>query len=97
MAKVSLVGQVVDANGSFRAAKTQETAEVLNFIGPSPNGAVPEYFCATQKDSKWELKTPKGTYLLTKCANKSNRWKTKVGETTIFLEPKKIVVHLSWA
>ena len=95
MAKVTLVGQVVDADGSFRAAKTQEASSVLNFIGPSPNGVVPEYFCATQKDSKWELKTPKGTYLLTKCPS-GNVWKTVVGGCTIFLSPKKIVVHLSW-
>jgi hypothetical protein len=95
MAKVTLVGQVVDASGSFRAAKTQEASEVLNFIGPNPNGSVPEYFMATQKDSKWELKTPKGVYILTKCPS-GNTWKTKVGDTTIFLNPKKVVVHLSW-
>ena len=95
MAKVKLVGQVVDVDGSFRAAKTQEVDAVINFIGPNPDGTVPEYFMATQKDNKWELKTPKGVYILTKC-HTSNRWKTSVGQTTIFLDPKKIVVHLSW-
>lgn len=96
MAKVTLVGQVVDLDGSFRAAKTQEASEVLNFIGPNPSGSKPEYFMATQKkDSKWELKTPKGVYILTKCPS-GNVWKTKVGNTTIFLSPKKVVVHLSW-
>ena len=95
MAKVKLFGQVRDNDGSFRVAKPQETSEVLNFIGPNPDGKVPEYFMATQKGDKWEIKTPKGVYLLTKCPT-SNRWKTSVGQTTIFLEPKKIVVHLSW-
>ena len=95
MAKVTLVGQVVDVDGSFRAAKTQETADVLYFIGPNPDGTVPEYFTATLKSSKWELKTPKGTYVLTKCPS-GNTWKTKVGNTTIFLSHKKVVVHLSW-
>ena len=95
MAKVTLVGQVVDVGGSFRAAKTQEASEVLNFIGPNPDGTRPEYFMATQKGTKWELKTPKGVYILTKCPS-GNVWKTKVGNTTIFLSPKKVVVHLSW-
>ena len=95
MAKVKLVGQVVDVDGSFRAAKTQEVDAVLNFVGPNPDGAVPEYFMATQKGDKWELKTPKGVYMLTKCPS-GNVWRTVVGKTTIFLSPKKVVVHLSW-
>lgn len=94
MAKVTLIGQVGDGT-TFRPAKTQEAGLVVRFVGPNPDGSVPEYFCATQKGSRWELKTPKGTYKLHKCPS-GNVWKTRVGDINIFLNPKKIVVHLSW-
>ena len=97
MAKVTLVGRVVAEDGSFRDAKTQEAADVLAFVGPNPDGAVPEYFHAEKiSDGKYKLTTPKGSYILGKLPGK-NTWSVVIGNIRLFLSPKKVVAHLTWS
>ena len=92
MGKVTLTG-VIQMNNEYIQAKTQDSKDVLFFIGNY--GENKEYFHIEKYKDYWKLNTPKGEYKLTK---KSKYQYTVMcpGNKVITWCPKKIVGHLSW-
>lgn len=92
MGKVTLTG-MIQMNNEYIQAKTQDSEDVLFFIGNY--GDKNEYFHMERFNDYWKLSTPNGVYKLTK------KTKTKYtvmcpGNKVVTWCPKKIVGHLSW-